>query len=200
MLGDGEVLALGCPWGLSISASFCYGAAGLPPELMSAKERLSLLLGLLLALVSDVWGQDNSWYILCLLQAGSLVDSALSWLPWWCEPSWDLLWFVCAPSQWYQLRGRSPKIIPSENLLPDLQLTLLFPFRYMGAENCWQSWRKASSAPLLVKSLLWGGCSRLSWSSRLQSGREMLSLLSAFLQNPPVMPTTPIPHNNATTQ
>lgn len=28
------------------------------------------------------------------------------------------------------------KIIPSENLLPDLRLMLLFPFRYMEAENC----------------------------------------------------------------
>lgn len=55
MLGDGEVIALGCSlW--PISASFCYGAVGLPPESMSAKERLSLLLGLLLALVADVCG------------------------------------------------------------------------------------------------------------------------------------------------
>lgn len=80
MLGDGEVIVLGCSlW--PISVSFCYGAAGLPPELMSAKERLSLLLGLLLALVAEVCGQDNSWYILCLLlriQGGSLFDSALS--------------------------------------------------------------------------------------------------------------------------
>lgn len=35
--------------------------AGLPPELVSAQQRrLSLLLGLLLALVADVRGQDDS--------------------------------------------------------------------------------------------------------------------------------------------
>lgn len=34
--------------------------AGLPPELVSGQQRLSLLLGLLLALVADVCGQDDS--------------------------------------------------------------------------------------------------------------------------------------------
>lgn len=43
------------------------GRAGLPPELISAEERLGLLQGLLLALVADVCGQGDSWYILCLL-------------------------------------------------------------------------------------------------------------------------------------
>lgn len=82
MLGDGEVTALGCSLGPVYLCEFLLWSCWLPPELMNAKERLSLLLGLLLALGADAWGQDNSWYILCLLQGGSVVDSALSWLPW----------------------------------------------------------------------------------------------------------------------
>lgn len=54
---------------LLISAMELLGGAELPPELVTAGERLflGLFLGLPLLLVADVCGQDKSWSILSLL-------------------------------------------------------------------------------------------------------------------------------------
>lgn len=129
------------PCGLSVSASFCYGAAGLGWAASGIDDcwgETGPVLWPMLALVADVCGQDNSWPTLSLsLRTQWAPLLTLPYLgshgnvdyPETCCDSCKL------PSQWLPAQCPPSKIIPSGTLLPDTQLMLLSRLGYPGTAN-----------------------------------------------------------------